>query len=91
MSFALLPRETPTLLKLVDIRDEEKKVKDLEGAEVLVTLVEKGLLFAPISPQRVWSTAKGSISPGSFENVGQGALVPVQMRPSVPDSATSRD
>jgi hypothetical protein len=36
------------------------------------TLVEKGLPFAPISPQRVWSATKGSISPGSFENVGQG-------------------
>jgi hypothetical protein len=54
-------------------------------------LVEKMSSIPPISPQRVWSAAKGSISPGSFENMGQGALVPVQMGPSVPDSATSRD
>jgi hypothetical protein len=41
------------------------------------SLVEKGLPFAPISPQPIRSAAKGSISPGLFENVGQGALVPV--------------
>jgi hypothetical protein len=45
------------------------------------TLVEKGLPFVYISPQRVRSAAKGVISLGSFENMGQGALVPVQMGP----------
>jgi hypothetical protein len=47
-------------------------------ATAFYTLVEK---MASISPQRVWSAAKGVISPGSFKNVGQGALVPVQMGP----------
>jgi hypothetical protein len=55
------------------------------------TLVKKGFPFAPISPQPIRSAAKGSISPGSFENVGQGALVPVQMGPLVSVSATNRD
>jgi hypothetical protein len=47
----------------------------------IYALVEKRFPFVPISPQRVRSAAKGVISPGLFENVGQGALVPVQMGP----------
>jgi hypothetical protein len=46
-----------------------------------VPVVKKGLPFAHISPQHVRSVAKGVISPGSFENVGQGALVLVEMGP----------
>jgi hypothetical protein len=56
-----------------------------------VTSGKKGFHSPPISPQPIRSAAKGSISPGSFENVGQGAFVPVQMGPSVPVSATNRD
>jgi hypothetical protein len=55
------------------------------------SLVEKGLPFVPLVLNQIRSEAKGSISPGSFENVGQGALVPVQMGPSVPVSANNRD
>jgi hypothetical protein len=56
-----------------------------------VPLVEKGLPFVPLAPNQIRSAAKGSISLGSFENVGKGALVPVQMGPSVPVSTTNRD
>jgi hypothetical protein len=56
-----------------------------------VALVEKRASIRPISPQTIRSADKGSISPGSIENVGQGALVPVQMGPLVPVCATNRD
>jgi hypothetical protein len=52
---------------------------------------KKGLPFDPFVPNQIRSAAKGSISPGSFENVGQGALVPVQKGHSVPVSSNSRD
>jgi hypothetical protein len=52
---------------------------------------KKGLPFDPFVPNQIRSAAKGSISPGSIENVGQGALVPVQKGPSVPVSCNSRD
>jgi hypothetical protein len=52
---------------------------------------KKGLPFDPFVPNQIRSAAKGSISLGSFENVGQGALVPVQKGPSVPVSSNSRD
>jgi hypothetical protein len=47
-------------------------------------LVEKGLPFAPFSPQTIWSATNMSISPSSNENMGQKALVPVQMEVLVP-------
>jgi hypothetical protein len=47
-------------------------------------LVEKRASIHPISPQTDRPVAKGGNSPGSFENVGQGALVPVQRCPLVP-------
>jgi hypothetical protein len=52
---------------------------------------KKGLPFDRFVLNQIRSAAKGSISPGSFENMGQGALVPVQKRPSVPVSSNSRD
>jgi hypothetical protein len=45
----------------------------------------------PFSPQLIRPAAKGGINPDSIENVGQGALVPVQMCPLVPVCATNRD
>jgi hypothetical protein len=46
--------------------------------------------FTPISPQTDWPAAKGGISPGSFENVGQGTLVSVQRCPLVPVFVNNR-
>jgi hypothetical protein len=54
-------------------------------------LVEKRPSTRPFSPQIIRPAANGHISPGSIENVGQGALVPVQMCPIVPVCATNRD
>jgi hypothetical protein len=53
-------------------------------------LVEKRAFIRLINPQTIRSAVKGSISPGSIENMGQGALVPVQMGPLVPVCATNR-
>jgi hypothetical protein len=55
------------------------------------TLVEKRASIHPISPQTIRYAAKGGISPGSIENVGQGSLVPVQMCPLVPVCSTNWD
>jgi hypothetical protein len=50
----------------------------------LHALVEKGLPYTPFSPQPIRSATNGHNSPGSIENVGREALVPVQMCPLVP-------
>jgi hypothetical protein len=55
------------------------------------TLVEKRASIRHISPQTIRSMAKGGISPGLIKNMGQGALVPIQMGPLVPVCATNRD
>jgi hypothetical protein len=55
------------------------------------SLVEKKSFIHRFSPQLIRSTAKGGISPGLIENVGQGALVPVQICPLVPVCSTNRD
>jgi hypothetical protein len=55
------------------------------------SLVEKRVSFAPISSQTIRSAVKVGISPGSIENMGQGALVPVQMGPLVSVCTTNRD
>jgi hypothetical protein len=52
---------------------------------------KKGLPFDTFISNQIRSATNGHISPGSFENVGQGALVPVQKGPSVPVSSNSRD
>jgi hypothetical protein len=52
---------------------------------------KKGLPFDTFVSNQIRSATKGLISPGSFENVGQGALVPVQKGPSVPVSSNSRE
>jgi hypothetical protein len=46
---------------------------------LILTLVEKRASIHPISPQTLRPEAKGDISPGSFKNVGQGALVLVHL------------
>jgi hypothetical protein len=70
---------------LHQINHQQKLLQNLgKNWKTRQPLLEKGLPFAPISPQTVQSAAKRGISPGSIENVGQGALVPVQMGPSVP-------
>jgi hypothetical protein len=51
---------------------------------------KKGLPFDTFVSNQIRSATKGLISPGSYENVGQGALVPVQKGPSVPVSSNSR-
>jgi hypothetical protein len=61
------------------------------GCELQALVEKKGFYSPPLVPQPIRFAAKGSISPGSFENMGRGALVPVQMGPSVPVSATNRD
>jgi hypothetical protein len=58
---------------------------------LVLTLVEKNPSIRPFSPQLIRPAAKGGISPGSIENVGQGALVLVQMCPLVLVCATNRD
>jgi hypothetical protein len=52
---------------------------------------KKGLPFDTYVSNQIRSATNGLISPGSFENMGQGALVPVQKGPSVPVSSNSRD
>jgi hypothetical protein len=52
-------------------------------SRIVHTLVEKWPSIRPFSPQSIWLAANGHISPGSIENVGQGALVPVQICPIV--------
>jgi hypothetical protein len=61
------------------------------GARTCLSLVEKRPSVRPFSPQLIWSAANGHISPGSIENVGQRALVPVQMCPLVLVCATNQD
>jgi hypothetical protein len=61
------------------------------SVEDLAPLVEKRPSICPFSPQLIRPAAKGGISPGSIENMGKVALVPVQMCPLVPVCATNRD
>jgi hypothetical protein len=52
------------------------------------TTSRKRASIYPFSPQRIWSTINAHISPGSNENVGYEALVPVQTCPLVPVGVT---
>jgi hypothetical protein len=70
----------------LDIEDIDKNANSLAGS-----LVEKRASIHPFSPQTIRSATNVSISPGSNENVGQEALVSVQMGALVPVLATNRD
>jgi hypothetical protein len=61
------------------------------GGRQWPTLVEKRVFIHPFSPQTIRSATNMSISLGSNKNVGQEALVPVQMGALVSVLVSNRD